>query len=66
MAYQATWNDPFVTWDSLLYSWDGNHVESASVESRLRQSSVFARIASQAPVALITQQRLHARVTDGH
>ena len=66
MVYQATWADPFVTWNSLLYSWDGNHVDPESTEARLRQGSVFARITDQTPVARVETQRLHARVADGH
>lgn len=66
MAGSAAWDDPVVTWNSLLYSWDGNHVDPESTEARLRQGSVFARITDQAPVARVETQRLHVRVTDGH
>ena len=66
MAGMAAWDDPVVTWNSLLYSWDGNHVDSEATDARLRQGSVFARITDQTPVARVDTQRLHARVTDGH
>ena len=75
MAGSAAWDDPVVTWDSLLYSWDGESLFPVDVGALLRQRSVFAQVASDrlvaridAPrlVARITQQRLRARVTDGH
>jgi hypothetical protein len=66
MIHQATWNDPFVTWADHRYTWEGIPVDEENREARLRQSSVFAHITEQAPVARITQQRLYARVADGH
>ena len=66
MAGMAAWDDPVVTWNSLLYSWDGESLFPVDIAALLRQRSVFARVAQPRLVARITQQRLHARVTDGH
>lgn len=66
MAGSAAWDDPVVTWDSLLYSWDGESLFPVDIAALLRQRSVFAYAASDRLVARITQQRLYARVADGH
>ena len=67
MAGSAAWDDPVVTWDSLLYSWDGESLFPVDIAALLRQRSVFAQVvAQQRLVARITQHRLHVRVSDGH
>jgi len=66
MTHLATWDDPVVTWNSLLYSWDGESLFPVDIAALLRQRSVFARVVTPRPFACVEQQRLHARVTDGH
>ena len=72
MTHLATWDDPGVSWDSRLYSWDGEPILSEDTAGTLRQRSVFARIVThrpfacieqQRPVACIEQQRLVASIT---
>ncbi len=59
----ARYDDPLEAYDSLLDSYDGQPIPD---QARLSRLSAFTRITTPRVFASITQQRLYARVADGH
>ena len=62
MAGMAAWDDPVVTWNSLLYSWDGESLFPVDIAALLRQRSAFTRTDHPRPFTRITPPRVFARL----